>query len=158
MKKYLGISIAVGFVGAVWVLIAENFGVPAWVTFMGWSIFFFAGADLNACKKSLPCIILGALLAYAAVYTQVSLGTAGITSALVVFVLAFAMTFAQGVSIFSLAPATFIGCANYFATGDLFYSIVLTSMGLVLGIITMKIGSFLDSIILKEDNKNENLV
>lgn len=158
MKKYLGISIAVGLVGAVWVLIAEGLGVPAWITFIGWSIFFFAGADLNACKKSLPCIILGVLLAYAAVFTQVSLGTAGITSALVVFLLAFTMTISQSISMFALAPATFIGCANYFATGDLFYSIVLTSMGLVLGIITMKIGSFLDSIILKEDNKNSNIV
>lgn len=150
MKKYLGISIAVGIVGAAWAYIAEKLGIPAWITFIGWSIFFFAGADLDACKKSFPCIILGALLAYIAVFTQVSLGTAGITSAIVVFLLAFAMTISQSISIFSLAPATFIGCANYFATADLFYSIVLTSMGLVLGIITMKMGSFFDSIILNE--------
>lgn len=154
LKKYLGVSIAVGLVGAIWALIAEKLGVPAWITFIGWSIFFFAGADLNACKKSLPCIILGAFLAYVAVFTQVSLGAVGITSAFVVFLLAFIMTISQSISMFSLAPATFIGCANYFATGDLFYSIILTSVGLVLGIITMKISSFLDSIILKEKNIN----
>lgn len=154
MKKYLGVSIAVGIVGAAWAFIAEKSGIPAWVTFMGWSIFFFAGADLNACKRSLPCIILGVLLAYAAVFTQVSLGTVGITSAIVVFLLAFTMTIAQSISMFSLAPATFIGCANYFATGDLFYSVVLTSMGLVLGIITIKMGKFFDSIILREENED----
>lgn len=158
MKKYLGVSIAVGIVGAVWAFIAEKLGIPAWITFIGWSIFFFAGADLAACKKSLPCIIYGAVLGYAAVFTQISLGTAGVGSALVVLVLAFVMTISQGISIFSLAPATFIGCANYFATGDLFISIVLTAMGLVLGIITMKLASLFDSIILKEEKENLNVV
>ena len=150
MKKYLGVSIAVGIVAAIWAFIAEKLGIPAWITFVGWSIFFFAGADFDACKKSFPCIVLGALLAFIAVSIQVSLATAGITSAIVVFFLAFAMTIFQGVPIFSLAPATFIGCANYFATGDLVYTIVLTSMGLVLGIVTMQLAGYLDLILIKD--------
>lgn len=158
MKKYLGVSIAVGLIGAIWAFTAEKLGVPAWITFVGWSIFFFAGADLNACKKSLPCIILGVALAYIAVNIQIILGTSGISSAVVVFFLAFSMTISQGIPFLSLVPATFIGCANYFATGNLFYAIVLTSMGLVLGLLTMKTASIFDSIILKKENTSVNIV
>lgn len=158
MKQYLGISISVGLIGATWVFIAEKVGIPAWITFVGWSIFFFAGADLNACKKSLPSIILGSFLGYIAVKTQITLETSGIVSAFVVFILAFSMTISQSIPIFSLVPATFIGCANYFATGNLIYSIALTSMGLVLGILTMKLSSFIDSIMIKETNSNVNIV
>lgn len=151
VKKHLGISISVGIVAAAWVLIAEKVGVPAWITFVGWSIFFFAGADYEACTKSLPCIILGAVLGYLAILAQTTLGTTGITSALIVFVLAFAMTIAKGLPIFSTAAATFIGCANYFATGSLYNAIVLTSIGLILGVITITMSSFLDSIIIKDE-------
>lgn len=151
MKKYLGSSISIGITAATWAFIAQSVGVPVWITFIGWAIFFFAGADYEACTKSSPCIILGAVLGYLAVLAQTTLGTTGITLALIVFVLTFTMTIAQGFSIFSTAATTFIGCANYFATGSLFDAIVLTSMGLVLGVISITISGFLDSIILKDD-------
>ena len=151
MRKYLGSSISIGLTGAAWAFIAEKAGLPAWITFVGWSVFFFSGADFEACKKTFPCMILGAVLAYIAVFAQISLETKGITSALIVFVLAFAMTIAQSLPIFSAASATFIGCAIYFGTGNLFHAIVLTSVGLILGIISITIARILDSAILKEE-------
>ncbi len=151
MKKYLGMSLAIGITAGTWAFVAETFGLTAWPAFIGWSIFFFTGGDFNACKKSLPCILLGAVLGWAAASTQIALGTSGVTSALVIVVLAFTMTIAQSLPIFSVASATFIGCSHYFGTGSLFDAAVITSVGLVLGIISVYIGSFLNKKVLKID-------
>lgn len=152
IKKNLGISISVGLLSGLWVLIAEKLGVPAWPGFIGWSIFFFTGGDLKACKLSFPCLVLGPVLAYLTVLTQTTLGTSGITSAIVVVGLGFAMTIAQSFPIFQVASATFIGANIYFASGNnLFHAIVVTLVGLIIGIVSVKFGAFLDSIILKKE-------
>lgn len=150
IKKNLGISISVGLLSGVWVLIAGMLGVPAWPGFIGWSLFFFTGGNLEACKKSFPCIVLGPILAYLTLYTQTVLGTSGISSALVVVALGFTMTIAQSFPIFAVASVTFVSCNVYFAAGNLFDAIIVTSIGLIIGIASVKLGAFLDSIILKE--------
>ncbi|MCQ4925475.1 DUF1097 domain-containing protein [Tissierella carlieri] len=150
IKKNLGISISVGLLSGIWVLIAEKLGVPAWPGFIGWSLFFFTGGNLEACKKSFPCIVLGPILAYLTVYTQTALNTSGITSALVVVALGFTMTIAQSFPLFAVCSVTFVSCNIYFASGSLFHSIVVTSIGLIIGIISVKFGALLDSIILKD--------
>lgn len=155
LKENLGISIAVGIIAGIWVYIAGLLEVPAWPAFIGWSIFFFAGADGKACKKSFPCIVLGVLLAYLTVVTQTSLGAAGIIAAMIVFGLGFSMTIAKSFSIFEMAPATFIGANVYFASGSLLYSIVITTVGLLLGPITTKLGASFDSFILKKEKAEE---
>lgn len=152
IKKNLGISLSVGLFSGIWVLIAEMLGVPAWPAFIGWSLFFFTGGNLVACKKSFPPIVLGPILAYLTLYIQSALETSGITSALVVVALGFTMTIAQSFSLFEIASVTFISCNIYFASGSLFDSIVITSIGLIIGIISVKFGGILDSIILKEKN------
>ena len=151
IKKNLGISLSVGLFSGIWVLLADLLGVPAWPAFIGWSIFFFTGANLKACKVSFPCIALGAILAYLTVDTQTTLGTVGITSAIVVFGLGFSMTIAKSFSFFEIAPATFIAANVYFASGSLFYSIAVTSVGLILGPISIKLGALFDSFILKNE-------
>jgi len=82
--------------------------------------------------------------------SPISIGITAITLVLIVFVLTFAMITLRGIPIFFTAEVTFIGCANYFATGSLFDAVVLTSMSLVLGVISITISGFLDSIVLKD--------
>lgn len=141
----------------VWAYIGEKLGIPTWPGFIGWSIFFFSGANLESCKKSFPCIILGPILAYLTVFTMTSLKTSGITSALVVVGLGFAMTIAQSLPIFQLATATFISANIYFGLGNnLLQAILITSVGLIIGLISIKLGSFFDSIILKKEESAES--
>lgn len=136
----------------LWAYIAEKLGIPSWPGFIGWSIFFFSGANYEGCKKSLPCIILGPILAYLTVFTITTLNASGITSALVVVGLGFAMTIAQSFSIFQLATATFISANIYFGLGnDLLKAIFITSIGLIIGLISIKLRAFFDSIILKQE-------
>lgn len=153
IKKNLGISISVGIFSGIWVLIAEQFRVPAWPGFIGWSLFFFTGGNLDACKKSFPCIVLGPILAYLTIIAQQTFHTSGVTSALIVCILGFTMTIAQSFSLFQVASATFISCNIYFASGSLFQSIVVTSIGLIIGLISVKIGDILNQIILKKENQ-----
>lgn len=103
-------------------------------------------------------MILGPILTYLTVVAQSTLGTSGATSALIVVVLGFTMTIAQSISLFEVVTAIFIGGSIYFASGNLFHSIVITSMGLILGLITMKLTSLFDSIILGERSKKEEIV
>lgn len=154
IKKNLGNSISVGLLSGVWAFIAEKLGIPAWPGFIGWSVFFFAGGDFKACKLSFPCLVLGPLLAYLTVFTQTTLNTSGISSAIVVVGLGFAMTIAQSFPIFQVASATFIGANVYFALGNnLLQSIVITSIGLIIGFISVKFGDILDSKILKKEKE-----
>lgn len=152
-KENLGISLSVGVLSGVWAFIAGKLGVPSWPAFIGWSIFFFTGANWQACKDSFPAIVLGPILAYLTLFTQMTLGTAGITSALVVIVLGFTMTIAQSLPIFSIAAVTFVSCNIYFASGSMFDSIVVTAFGLVIGLISIPLGEFFDSIIFGNKNK-----
>lgn len=153
MLKNLSVSIGVGLTGAIWAFIADKIGIAPWPAFVGWSLFFLTGADFKACKKSFPGIVLGAVLAFLAVKVQLTLGTVGIASAIVVFFLSFTMTYAQGISIFSVAPATFLGGAMFFGTGNLLDAIVITSIGLILGIVSIAITRVFDKILLKSEQK-----
>lgn len=149
MKKNLGISISIGLISGIWVFIAGNLGLPSWAGFIGWSVFFFAGGNFKACKKSFTYIVLGAILAYLTVHIQTVLNTSGVTSALVIVIFAFTMTIAQSFSIFSMSSATFVGCNIYFASGSLFHTIVVTSIDLIIALVSVKFGAFLDPVILK---------
>lgn len=150
IKNNLGISISVAILSGLWALLSEQLGVLPWAGFLGWSIFFFAGADLDAAKKTLPPIILGPILAFMTSYAQSVFGSTGLTAALIVFVLGFAMTIAQAFSLFEVAAATFISANVYFASGDLFNAIVVVAFGLVLGLASIKLGEFFDSLILAD--------
>lgn len=157
LKKHLGISLSVGILAGTWAYIGELLGIPSWPGFIGWSIFFFSGANFEGCKKSLPCIVLGPILAYITIFTMTTLQTSGITSALIVVGLGFAMTIAQSFKVFELATATFISANIYFGLGNkLLEAIFITSVGLIIGIISIKLASFFDSIILKKEINTED--
>ena len=70
MKKVLGLSISVGLVGAAWTLIANQLGILAWPGFIGWTIYFYGGADSKSIKHSLPSVFLGVFLAYLSAIIQ----------------------------------------------------------------------------------------
>lgn len=150
IRKNLGISISVGLLTGLWVFIAEKLDIPAWPGFIGWSLFFFTGANFDACKKTLPCIILGSLLAYITVYVQTAFNTSGITAALIAMVLGFTMTISQSFYAFAAVSVTFVSCNIYFASGSLIYSILVTSVGLILGMASIKFGEILNSTLLKK--------
>lgn len=148
-KKHLGFSLTIGILAGLWYFAALKLQITAWTAFVGWSIYFFNGANLEGAKNSFPCIILGALLGYV---TVLGIGLMDSNSAaftllasLAVFVLAFVMTYAPTIPLFSVVPAIFVSCAAFFGSlgartpiESLFDVVVFTSFGLILGIISTK--------------------
>lgn len=138
-----------GIFSGIWALIAEKLGIPAWPGFIGWSVFFFAGSNIKGSLECFPCFILGPILAYLTVFAQTSLNTTGIASAIIVVFLGFSMTIAQSFPIFKIASATFIGANVYFGLGNkLIPAILITSVGLIIGPLSIALGNALDSLIL----------
>lgn len=162
MKKHLGMSLAIGIVAAIWFYVASALNLQPWPAYIGWSIFFWEGADWRAVKRGFPAIVLGAVLGYITL-EGILLGVGGsallvgIIAACMVGVLAFTMAIAQTFEIFTVASATFIGASHYFGlTGYLdktpafLHAAFVTSIGLILGIISMAVGAQLNKIILKD--------
>lgn len=163
MKKYLGMSMSIGIVAGLWFYVASSFGLAPWPAYIGWSVFFWEGADLRAMKRGFPAIVLGAVLGFITLEgIQLGLGgnalVASVIAACMVSVLAFTMAIAQTFEIFTVASATFIGASHYFGlTGYLdkvpafLTAAFVTSIGLVLGIISVTLGGIINDNILGID-------
>lgn len=147
MKKYLPLSIVVGLISMVWVFVCNHLGWPSWVGFLGWSIYFYGGAEGRVIMESGPGYILGMVLAFITVWVQGFLPDTNVILVIPIFFLAFLMTYAQTSRWFQVAPATFLGCVTFFATGSLWLSFFLGFiMGMcVLGLITTAVVSALPS-------------
>lgn len=144
-------SLAVGLITAIWFFLADVIGVQPWAGFLGWSIFFFAGADVEAAKKTLPPIIVGPILAYLTVYGQSAFGNSVLMIAFIAFLLGFVITMLQVFTLFEISGATFVSANVYFASMSLYDSIVGVALGLVLGLVSVKLSAFLDDIILEKE-------
>lgn len=166
MKKYLGMSLSIGLVAGIWFYVASAFGLQPWPAYIGWSIFFWEGADFRAVKRAFPAIVLGAVLGYITL-EGILLGVGGsplmvaIIAACMVALLAFTMAIAQVFPIFTVASATFIGASHYFGlTGYLdktpafLHAAFVTSIGLILGMFSIAIGGFINKNILKLTEKD----
>ncbi len=152
-KKFLGWALAIGITAGSWSFVSSTFNLTAWTAFIGWSIYFFEGGNFAACKRSFPCIVLGALLAYVTVYILGAWKPPVPIPAILIGLLAFTMTYAQTIPIFGVASATFIGCSHYFGSGSLFDAAILTSVGLLLGLISTAIANVLNGIFLPAEKK-----
>lgn len=158
LKKHLGWSLTVGLIAGLWFFVSAKLELTPWTAFAGWSVYFFGGADMNACKKSFPCIVLGGVLGYATVYAIGALKTDLILSSVLVIILAFVMTYAPTISLFEMAPASFIGCAVFFGAQSLFDAVVLTSLGLVFGLISSEMARVINGFILPEEAEKKSPV
>lgn len=163
MKKYLGMSLAIGITAAAWFFVANAVGLQPWPAYIGWSVFFWEGGDVRAMKRGFPAIVLGAVLG---VITFRCIGLLGnipgpgmllLFASLMVGCLAFTMAIAQTWEIFTVASATFIGASHYFALRGYLPELEgfinaagTTSIGLILGIISVTIGAPLTKMVMGE--------
>lgn len=164
MKKHLAMSLSIGLVAGLWFFIASSFGLQPWPAYIGWSVFFWEGANLEAMKRGFPAIMLGAVLGYITFWAIGTLGTLTtpmlIVASLFVCLLAFTMAIAQTFKIFTVASATFIGASHYFALRGYIHNPLeafltaafVTSIGLVLGIISVKLGALINKTIVKYED------
>lgn len=144
-------STAAGIIAAIWFFAAAAINIEPWTGFLGWSIFVFAGANLEAAKKTLPSIIIGPILAYLTVYGQTAFPNSILMIAFISFLLGFIMTILQVFPFFEVAGATFVSANVYFGSMSLYQSIVGVALGLILGLVAVQLTAVFDRMILKKE-------
>lgn len=162
MKKFFNISLAIGITAGSWAYLTNNLGVIPWPAFIGWSILFWEGANMKAVVRSLPNIILGALLGALTLYVQIHWATSALAASLAICVLAFTMTFAQNLKPFCVPCAIFVGCSHYYALSGVgqvngfsftafWHAAGITSCGLIPGLVSMALESSINKVLVWKD-------
>ncbi len=115
----------------IWVYIASIFNLPPWVAFLGWTMYFLTGANMNAIKVSAPALVFGAIMAYLNVTVSSWLPSFGyIIPTFIVSIMAFIISLAGSTELLKMVAVSFVGANIYFACGNLFISIILSLVGL----------------------------
>lgn len=155
MKKVLGIGISVFILVFFITLIFNITGWPLWAAFMGWAIYFFLGANIDAFKKALPPFILGSLLGYLSMVVVSLVEATGALYALICAILGFIMTIAPAIPLFSAGACVFMGANIFFASGSLIDTLIAGIIGLLLGVVSVPLGQWFDVILYEYIYKEE---
>jgi len=136
--QLLPISLSIGILAGIWTYVSITCGLLPWPAFVGWAIFFFAGANKEALVKTLPPILVGLALGYLTILANTALKGDTLILALLVVVLAFILTFMMNISWLATAPAGFAMVATLFgAAGDPVKAAVPLIIGLLLGYVSV---------------------
>lgn len=147
MQK-LPISISVGLLAGIWTYISAVTGLLTWPAFAGWSVYFFAGADMKGIKESVPPAIVGLVLGYISVYINSNFWSGILGLSVLVVIIAFIMTYLMNYPVFALAPSAFLGAAVYFGAGGLVAASVPFFIGLILlGLLSTALAGMIENTI-----------
>ena len=136
--QLLPISLSIGILAGIWTYVSITYGLLPWPAFVGWAIFFFAGANKEALVKTIPPILVGLALGYLTILANTALNGDTLILALLVVVLAFILTFMMNISWLATAPAGFAMVAVLFgAAGDPVKAGVPLIIGLLLGYVSV---------------------
>jgi len=142
--KFLPVPILVSILAFVYMIIAGQFELIAWVAFITWAGYFLAGMDLKAAIRLAISFTLGILGGMAVVWLGTNVTSSWGTYAFPAAVapVAFVIILLELVPWFDLAPGYFLGCAAFFAAGatnDIatFKAVLIPALiGVVLGLAT----------------------
>lgn len=135
--QLLPISLSIGILAGIWTYVSITYGLLPWPAFVGWAIFFFAGANKEALTKTLPPVIVGLVLGYATVQLNTALAGNTVILSILVVVLAFLLTFMMNIPWLATAPAAFAMVAVYFGVGDPLKAGIPLIIGLLLGYVSV---------------------
>lgn len=131
------ISLSIGILAGIWTYVSMTSGLLTWPAFVGWAIFFFAGANKEALVKALPPILVGLALGYGTVLVNTALKGDTLILSILVVVLAFLLTFMMNIPWLATAPAAFAMVAVYFGVGDPLKAGIPLIIGLLLGYVSV---------------------
>lgn len=132
MKQTLILATVISILAGLWTMLLFNvksvgdYPLVLWPTFITWGAFFYAGATVDGLVKGLIQFATGVLLAAAASYIYLNVGTLAaddpgrdfIVLGLLVAILAWPITALSGVSAlkgyWAAVPAGFMGAAVFF--------------------------------------------
>lgn len=150
-KKFLPVALMVAATAGIYVIIAQYLKINAlWLPFIGWPLYFIAGAKPARLHKEIIGITGGIIFGYLTLLTlPVFSGLGSFALPIIVFFVALIIVILELTDWFEMAPAYFFAYASYFAyhfggfggsTGTIFSNMlpvwVLIMVGLGLGYIT----------------------
>jgi len=135
--QLLPISLSIGILAGIWTYVSMTCGILTWPAFVGWAIFFFAGANKDALVKAFPPILVGLALGYGTVLINTALKGDTLILSILVVVLAFLLTFMMNISWLATAPAAFAMVAVFFGVGDPLKAAIPLIIGLLLGYVSV---------------------
>jgi hypothetical protein len=136
----LPVSISIGILTGLWFQITN--WIPwlvAWVGFVAWASFYFAGGKKEALPKSIAAnyagMIQGALFFW--LWTVIGAGNLVILSVLI-GIFCFVMTIEGNIGLLSAIPGQFLGAAAYFGNlgahgGDIWMTLLNTLVVMLIG-------------------------
>jgi len=137
--QLMPLSLSIGILAAIWTFVSAEFGILTWPAFVGWAMFFFAGANKESLTKNIPPMFSGVILGFISIKVLTAMGGGSATLAVLVGIIAFIMTFMINIPLFATAPAAFAACATYFGVGDPIKAVIPLFIGLILGYISAEI-------------------
>ncbi|MBI5565544.1 MAG: DUF1097 domain-containing protein [Chloroflexi bacterium] len=142
--KFGPLALSVGVLAAIWTYASIKLGLSTWAAFVGWALFFVAGADTKALSKAGVPIVVGVLFGYLSLYglklegEMAFIGVSvavGVAALLLILLMNWAPT--------ALAPAAVAGFATFFGftlvKTDVFdlnhvlFTLLALAIGLALG-------------------------
>lgn len=159
--KFLPIPVVVGFLAFLWMVIASQFNLLAWVAFITWGAYFLAGISSRSAVREAVSFTLGIIFGWLIVFLGTMLtpvlGTYAFPA--VVALAGFTIVLLEMVPWFDMAPGYFFGAAAFFAAGAkpeiaTFMAVFIPGMlGLGLGILT----GYLRGMIFKAQGEKDPL-
>lgn len=142
--KFLPVPIMVGVLAGLWMVLAGQFNLLAWVAFITWGAYFLAGiSSRSAIREAISFIagiVFGMVIVLLGTYLTPSLGTLAFPVA--VALAGFTIVLLELVPWFDMAPGYFLGAAAFFAAGAkadsaTFLAVLIPGLlGLALGVLT----------------------
>lgn len=142
--KFLPIPIIVAVLAFLWMVVAAQFNLLAWVAFITWGGYFLAGISSRSIVREAISFTLGIVFGWLIVLIGTSLTPSLGTYAFPVAVglAGFTIVLLEIVPWFDMAPGYFFGAAAFFAAGATPDLITFTKvwipgmLGLALGVLT----------------------
>lgn len=159
--QFLPIPIVVFFMAFLWMVIAKNFNLLAWVAFLTWGAYFMSGITTkSAIREGIGFtlgIIFGAVIILLTTYLAPALGDYALP--VVVGLAGFTIVLLELVPWVDMAPSYFIGAAAFFGAGGspdvaTFMAVFVPGMlGLAIGYVT----AYLRGVVLKMEGVKDPL-
>ena len=151
MNLLLALGLSIGVLAGLWGQVSSMIGLITWVGFISWASFYAAGGKKEGLLKAVASNLSGVLWGFLIGQLVTILGGFPYALGVAIAIGCFIMVVQANISVLSLIPGAFAGCASFFGTnGDWEGTAIALVAGAVLGYISEIIGVALSNIGKKE--------
>ena len=146
IKALLGIGVSVGVLAGIWTYASVELTLITWIAFVAWACFFAAGGGTTGLAKGLAANLAGVFWGWVISQGLETVSASTLALAIMVTIVGFILCIEAALPLLSFIPGGFAGTAVFFGSGfDLSGALIAIVAGALLGIISEKLGSMIQS-------------